>query len=101
MQKKTQHKILSIVRQYKQIFPEEYEAGVLSNKQRADHQATKWGEFADGSDIGREVLRMPTTLHAILSTKLTNDELKEMEHPKGLVWMQRTFPQFVPNRSIE
>ena len=101
MQKLTQQKIISIINQYKQLFPDEYEAGVLANKQRADTQATKWGEFSDGNDIGREVLRMPTTLHTALMLKLTDEEMKEFEHPKGLVWFQRRFPMFVPNRATE
>lgn len=100
MQQITKDKITSIIRQYKQLFPEEFNAGVLANKERADHQRTKWGEFQN-EQIGREVLRMPTTLHTALMLKLTEEQKKELESKKGLVWFQRSFPMFVPNQGKE
>jgi hypothetical protein len=44
---------------------------------------------------------MPTALHTILYAKLTPEEIEEFESPKGTVWFQRTFPEWVPNRGIE
>ena len=72
------------------------------NRRRADTQKTAWGETLGNSDVlEREILRMPTQLHTILYAKLTPEEITEFESPKGTVWFQRQFPEWVPNLNKE
>lgn len=99
----TKKRIISIVRNWKKLFPKEYEASVLFNKIRVENRGTDWGEFDKGnSALGREILCWPETLTAAFNAKLTMEEQKWLfSDPKSTVWMQRTFPEFVPNKKRE
>lgn len=97
----TKKRITSIVRAYRDLFPEQYRLAALGNRQRAANQKTDWGELQDSTIIERELLRMPTALHTILYAKLLPEELKEFESEKGTIWFQRTFPEWVPNNKKE
>jgi hypothetical protein len=101
MREITKKRIKSIVRAYRDIFPKQYELAARGNRQRAANQKTKWGETQTNDILEREMLRMPTQLHAILYAKLTPEEIVEFESEKGTIWFQRTFPEWVPNRGIE
>lgn len=101
MQELTKKRIKSIVRAYRDIFPRQYELAAQGNRARALEQKTDWGETVTNDVLEREVLRMPTQLHAILYAKLTPEEILELDSDKGLLWFQRTFPEWVPNRKIE
>lgn len=101
MREITKKRIKSIVRAYRELFPREYELAARGNRERAEGQKTDWGEIKDTSIIERELLRMPTQLHAILYAKLTPEEIEEYESEKGTIWFQRTFPEWVPNRKVE
>lgn len=97
----TKKRIKSIVRAYRDIFPRQYELAAEGNRRRADTQKTAWGETMDSTVLEREILRMPTQLHTILYAKLTPEEIQEFETPKGTLWFQRTFPEWVPNLNKE
>lgn len=97
----TKKRIKSIVRAYRDIFPEQYRLAALGNRQRASNQKTDWGELKDSTVIERELLRMPTALHEILYAKLTPEQIGEFESETGTIWFQRTFPEWVPNRKVE
>lgn len=101
MQELTKKRIKSIVRAYRDIFPRQYELAAQGNRARALEQKTDWGETVTNDVLEREVLRMPTQLHTILYAKLTPEEIQELDSDKGLLWFQRTFPEWVPNRKIE
>jgi hypothetical protein len=101
MREITKKRIISIVRSFRKVFPKEYELAASGNRQRASNQKTKWGETLNGGVVEREVLRMPTSLHTILYMKLTPEEIQELESKKGLIWFQRTFPEWVPNMGKE
>jgi hypothetical protein len=70
----------------------------LANKARAESQKSDWGETVDSNIIEREELRMPTDLHNIIYGRLTPEEQTEFESDNGILWFQRTFPEWVPNR---
>lgn len=97
----TKKRIISIVRAYRDIFPLQYELGAKGNRERAAEAKTDWGETVTNDVLEREVLRMPTQLHAILYAKLLPEEIEEFESDKGTIWFQRTFPEWVPNRKKE
>lgn len=44
---------------------------------------------------------MPTDLHTILYSKLNAEQQTEFESDAGILWFQRTFPEWVPNRKKE
>jgi hypothetical protein len=97
----TKKRIISIVKEYKRFFPRQYKMAAEANKQRAQGQVSDWGETLGTSDIiHREELRMPTDLHTILYTKLLPEEQVEFESDKGILWFQKTFPEWVPNRKL-
>ena len=96
----TKDRIINVILAYKDLFPKEYEAAVQINKQRAETQTTSWGETNDGT-LGREVLRMPTSLHEALFQQLSSEQWTEYQSDKGLIWFQRKFPEFIPNRKTE
>jgi len=97
----TKKRIRSLIRAYRDIFPRQYELAAEGNKRRAQDQKTDWGETINNDVLEREILRMPTQLHAILYAKLTPEEIEEFESEKGTLWFQRSFPEWVPNRKIE
>lgn len=98
----TKKRIISIVGSYRKLFPKVYQMAAEANKQRASTQESDWGEVMSGSSvIHREELRMPTDLHTILYAKLTPEEISEFETDKGILWFQRRFPEWVPNRKKE
>ena len=98
----TKKRIISIVKEYRRFFPRQYALATQANKQRAQNQVSDWGEGLAGSDIiHREELRMPTDLHTILYSKLNAEQQTEFESDAGILWFQRTFPEWVPNRKKE
>jgi hypothetical protein len=97
----TKKRIRSIVRAYRDLFPNQYRLGALGNRERAENQKTDWGEVQETSILEREMLRLPTALHEILQMKLTPEEIHEFESEAGTIWFQRTFPEWVPNRKVE
>jgi len=97
----TKKRITNIVKAYRQLFPKQYELAAQGNRARALNQKTDWGETLESGSLEREVLRMPTQLHTILYMKLTPEEIQELESQKGLIWFQRNFPEWVPNRKRE
>ena len=102
MREITKKRITSIVNSYRNLFPRQYKMAAEANKQRAQEQKSGWGETLESSEIiHREELRMPTDLHTILYTKLLPEEQVEFETDKGILWFQRTFPEWVPNRKKE
>lgn len=95
----TKKRIINTVQAYRKVMPRQYEMAAQANRQRAETQATDWGEMMENSDlIHREELRMPTDLHTILYAKLTHEEVQDLETDSGILWFQRTFPEWVPNR---
>lgn len=101
MRELTKKRIKSIVRAYRDIFPEQYDLAVIGNRQYTDNQRTDWGETKNSDVLEREILRMPTQLHSILYAKMTPEEITEFESASGTLWFQRTFPEWVPNRKKE
>lgn len=101
MREITKKRIKSIVRAYRDIFPKQYALAAQGNRARALDQKTDWGETITNDVLEREILRMPTQLHAILYAKLLPEEIEEFESEKGTIWFQRTFPEWVPNRKVE
>ena len=102
MREITKKRIINTVKEYRRIFPLQYEIAAQGNKKRANTQATGWGEVMNGSEIiHREELRMPTDLHTILYAKMTPEEQEEFESDKGILWFKRTFPEWVPNLKKE
>lgn len=101
MRELTKTRIKSIVRAYRDIFPKQYELAAEGNRHRAETQKTAWGETGTNDVLEREILRMPTQLHTILYAKLTPEEITEFESPRGTIWFQRTFPEWVPNINKE
>jgi hypothetical protein len=101
MREITKKRIKSIVKAYRDIFPEQYRLGALGNRQRAANQKTKWGETLTSDILEREIIRMPTQLHTILYAKLTPEEIMEFETEKGTLWFTRTYPEWVPNNGKE
>lgn len=102
MREITKKRIINTVKEYRRIFPRQYELAAQANKVRAQEQKTDWGELLDNSNVlQREELRMPTDLHTILYAKLTPEEVQEFETDKGIIWFQRIFPEWVPNRKKE
>jgi len=101
MTNSTKRKITSIVVQYKKMFQTEYDMAVAGNKKRAETQISGWGEAKHAQDLGREVLRWPDTLDTALKIKLGDDEWEELMEDAGIIWFQRTFPEFVPNTKRE
>lgn len=97
----TKKKVTAIVTQYKKMFQTEYDIAVAGNKKRAKNQRTNWGEVTDAQELGREVLRWPETLDIAFKLKLSNDEWEDLMSDKGIVWFQRSFPEFVPNNKTE
>jgi hypothetical protein len=97
----TKNRIINIILAYKDLFPKEYEATKQINKQRAETQNTAWGESVTGDVLGREVLRMPTNLHETLFSQLSTEQWQEFQSDAGIIWLQRKFPEFVPNKKIE
>lgn len=101
MREQTKKRLSNVIREYKRIFPREYELVVLYNKQHAENQATKWGELNNADVVGREVQRMPTTLYELIRLKLSKEEVTELESDKGFLWFQRAYPEWVPNKGKE
>jgi len=97
----TKKRVISIVRGYKKLFPQQYEMAAQANRQRADNQKTNWGEVEGSNVLEREELRMPTDLHTVIYGRLTPDEQTELETDKGMLWFKRTFPEWVPNINKE
>lgn len=101
MQQSTKRTIENVVKAYRALFPREYELAAEGNRHRAKSQETKWGEVSGSDIIEREVLRMPTSLHAALYMKLTPVQQQELESDAGTLWFQRRFPEWVPNTNKE
>ena len=97
----TKKRISSIVAAYKQLFPDEYETAALNNKVRSQLQVTDWGEFHGGIGLGRELFRWPENLNIALQQKLSEEQWEELMSDKGVIWFQRTFPEWTPNRKHE
>lgn len=98
----TKKRIINTVKEYRRIFPQQYKLAAEGNKLRAKDQESDWGEVFEKSEhIIREETRMPTDLHTILHAKLTPEEIDELHTDKGMLWFQRTFPEWVPNRKKE
>jgi DNA replication protein DnaD len=89
-----QIKIKGIVKDYKELFPDEYNSVVEYLKKKRVN--TKKFAEVKGSDIVQRLLyEIPETLQTILSSRLNEDEKKWFESVTGGRWFADNFREFV------
>ena len=88
-------KVENIVSDYKKLFYSEYLAVCDIVIQKRKNTINDFGETLDpGSALGRQILEMPDTLHAIFNTRLTGEELKEFREKENQRWFAKRFGEF-------
>ena len=94
MTKKTKMKIHQIVRDYRDMFPEEYELDLKAIEQDRANLKTKFAEVGKTYAIKRALYSMGTKLDTMFTQALTVDEQKELSTVEGGRWFAKEFPQF-------
>lgn len=92
-----QQRIMEIVDDYKVMFPDEYRAFVIQQKEMRDGLINELASFQGDEMVQRKLFDMPATLHSLLNTKLTDEEFKYLLSDKsksGARWFAKTFKEF-------
>jgi hypothetical protein len=87
-------KIHQIVRDYREMFPEEYELYLKAIEQDRVNLKTKFAELGKTYAIKRALYSVGTKLDAMFLKALTEDEQKELSTLEGGRWFAKEFPQF-------
>lgn len=90
-------KINKIVKEYIEVFADEYNLFCTSMIDKRDLQSD---EFASGIAGGQFAYEIPLTLHEMLQDMLSEEEKKELKTKESAQWFARTFPQFSPANKI-
>lgn len=94
MEKILQNKIINIVKEYKILFPSEYNACREVVKQKRDKNSST-GDMTKQTDlIERPLLEYPENLFFMLQSKLSTDELIQFNTKESARWFGKTFPEF-------
>jgi len=94
MEKATKLKIKTIVKDYIEMFPEEFCLAVRQIKRNRDNQRTKFAELKKTDFVERGLIEVPQTLNSMFYSQLTEDEMEELRTKKGIRWFANTFPVF-------
>ena len=100
-----QNNILKIVKDYKDVLPQEYLDVAFEVTQERNEQKTQFAEMPHTSItkgggtpfIERALIMWPVTLYNLLNMRLTQEEKDYLFHSKdkrGLRWFARKFPEF-------
>ena len=87
-------KIHQIVRDYREMFPEEYELDIKAIEEDRVNLKTKFAEVQKTHAIKRALYSIGTKLDAMFLQALTRDEQKELSTVEGGRWFAKEFPQF-------
>lgn len=94
MTDKTKDKIISLVKTYKELMPDEYNAVKSIVKEKRNNQI-KGGDMTGVSDyIERPICEYSEVLADILTAGLSVDELNEFKAKDGTRWFARRFNEF-------
>ena len=97
--------IIKIVKQYKDVFPQEYIDVAYIARQERNEQKTKFAEMPKASFmkgggnpfIERALIKWPITLYNLLHMRLSQVEKEYLFNDKskvGLRWFARKYPEF-------
>jgi len=92
----TKQKVKSIVKQYKTLFPNEYDYVVdlvMDKKQQNALSNNATGKI-DGQVLERALCEYPETLSNMIISKLDSEELKWFHSREGANWFAQTFKEF-------
>lgn len=99
--KQTKERIVTCVREYKKLFPMEYEAFINSVRVKQDNKVNKYAEFGASDQMVRHLFDVPETLYFIFQRHLRDEEFNwlfsrgDFERKRaGLTWFIKTFPEF-------
>jgi len=100
-----QKRIVSYVDAYKELFSEEYKNICEAIKAKRKGMVMPYGEFPGmkgdkGGIIVRKLGEIPATLHAIFTTRLTEEESKYLQSKTGARWFYKTFAEFRITKEI-
>ena len=95
-------KVETAVKEYRRLFPIEYQAFLDSTRKKTDNLDTRWAEVKGAEhQIVRALFDMPEVLYHSIVQLLTDDEADWLfsrnaykNQPAGLSWFIRKFPQF-------
>jgi hypothetical protein len=87
-------KIKKVVLDYKKLFPQEYDDVKEVVKQKRNLKANPFGATLKDSALGRHILEMPETLHAIFNLRLDDEEMKVFNLKDSKRWFAKEFKEF-------
>lgn len=106
MTPKTKAKIKGIVKSYKNMFPEEYQAVVSYLENIRDNNDDDFGTMQGSVAIERRLFEIPETLDSMFVKYLSEEELQEWrpsegeKQKKNARWFAKTFPEFQGGKKL-
>lgn len=97
----TKKKITQAVKEYKRIFPDEYEMFLTSFRKKQDTKRDRWAQVKGADVVTRQLIEIPESLHVALDLNLTVEE-KDWLYARndyqsnwsGMKWFMERFPEF-------
>ena len=93
-------KIDKSVKDYIQMFPEEFEAFKKAHRIKVDMQANKFASSERDSMVERALHDVPETLYSSLRLKLNDDEFNYFPSKAGARWFAKKYPVFAVAKEI-
>jgi len=94
MKKLTKMKIHNIVRDYREMFPEDYDLDLKEIESIRANLKTQFAEVQKTHAVKRALYTVGTKLDNMFIQVLTEDEQKELSTVEGGRWFAKEFPQF-------
>ena len=100
-------KITVAVKEYKRLFPEEYQQFLKGNQITIDKQKDEWASTGKDGAVERHLFDTPEKLYQAI-TRMLNDEEIDWWHARGQYvkkffaarWFIETFPEFKVTREF-
>lgn len=99
---KAKMRIRTAVKDYQDMFPEEYKWLLRDIQFAKQNLKTEYAEIPDtrkGSDM-RLLFIIDERLSTMIALKLTNDELADFREQVNTRWFAKEFPQFAVSKDI-
>ena len=100
MNTKTKVKIRMAVKDYQQMFPQEYKDLILVIEQQRQNLTNEYAEFEGTHTIKRALFTISEKLSQMIGMKLTEEERQMFKEKEAQRWFCKEFSQFAITKEI-
>lgn len=97
---KTKMRVAQAVKDYQDMFPEEYAQLMIAIQEQRDNLQTDMAEIKGTNILKRALSTVSERLHMMIGKKITPEEQKEWDSIEVQRWFCKQFPQFSLTKKI-